>query len=393
MDDQPLDAMRRLRVMHVITHLDMGGAETVALGLTEALREHIDFSVFAVLQHAAPSAIGREMMDRLAGWGVPTRFGVRGRFKSGGVVVAAYALVRAIEAERPDVVHVHTEIPEITLALACLLSRRVRRTPLLRTVHNCELWIAWGGMGRWGTQRLAHGQAVAVSRHAAEADAAIATRTVRPVADVIYNGVARPPGSLQARGAGPVRVLFAARLVHQKGADLLPAILSAAHARTARRDVAVTIAGSGVLQEAVAQGLAGRLPGWDVRMTVPIDRLTERLADYDLVIAPSRFEGFGLLPAEVLLAGLPVVTTDAPGLDEVIPADYPYRAASEDIAALGAHLAAVIDDPAGARDVAARYGDDLAARFAPEVMASAYLARYRALSRSQGGTGKRGVAG
>jgi glycosyltransferase involved in cell wall biosynthesis len=381
----PTETARRPRVMHVITHLDMGGAETVALGLIDALRDRIDFSLFAVLRQAAAGAIGRDMAGRLDRWRVPYRFGVGGRFKSGGVIVAARALARAIAEQRPDVVHVHTEIPEMTLAVACLLSRRTRRTPLLRTVHNCELWIAWGGLGRWVTQRLAHGDAVAVSRHAAKADAAIETRTPRAPAAVLYNGVARPARVPSERN-GPVRVLFAGRLVHQKGADLLPAILSSAHARTARRDVAVVIAGSGVLHDAVEQGLA-RLDGWSVRLTPPIERLSERLADHDVVLAPSRFEGFGLLPAEVLLAGLPVVTTNAPGLDEVIPADYPFRAKVDDVTALGAHLAAVIDDPAGARQIAARYGDDLARQFDPEAMASAYLARYRALGRHMGGAG------
>lgn len=386
--DPPPDCpCRRLRVMHVITHLDMGGAETVALGLIGALRDRVDFSLFGVLRQASPSTVGRDMADRLGQWGVPCSFGVGGRFKSGGVFVAARALARTVAEQRPDVVHVHTEIPEMTLAVACLLSRRVRRTPVLRTVHNCELWIAWGSIGRWVTQRLAHGDAVAVSHHAAMADAAIATRTPRARASILYNGVARPPRMPPERTAGPVRLLYAGRLVHQKGADLLPAILIAAHARAARRDVLVTIAGSGILREAIEQSLAGELDGWTVRITPPIERLSERLSDHDVVFAPSRFEGFGLFQAEALLAGLPVVTTDAPGLNEVIPLDYPFRAAVDDVAALGAHLADVIDDPAGARKIVAHYGDCLAAQFDPEAMASAYLARYRALARGMGGTG------
>lgn len=388
-DPQPIAATRALRVMHVITHLDMGGAETVALGLIDALRAEVAFSLFAVLRQAVPSAIGRDMADRLARWGVPCRFGVGGRFKSGGVILAARSLARAVAEQRPDVIHVHTEIPEMTLAVASVLSRRVRRTPLLRTVHNSELWIAWGGLGRWVTQRLAHGEAVAVSRHAAEADAAIATRTPRPRPAILYNGVVAPPRVPAERGAGPVRLLFAGRLVHQKGADLLPAILAAAYARTTRRDVSVVIAGSGILRDAVERDLAGQVPGWDVRMIDPIERLSDRLAEHDVVLVPSRFEGFGLLPVEVLLTGLPVVTTNAPGLDEVIPANYPFKADPDDVAALGAQLASIIDDPDGARATVAPYGEELARRFSPQTMASAYLARYRALGSAPDGRGGR----
>ena len=384
-NDEPSQAAGapRLRVMHVITHLDMGGAENVALGLIDALRDRVEFSLFAVLRQSPLSKVGQDMVERLARWGVPFRFGTARGFKSGGVVFAARSLARAVAEQRPDLIHVHTEIPELTLAVAGLISRRVRRTPLLRTVHNSELWIAWGGIGRWVTQRLAKGDAVAVSRNAANADAAIVTRGRRPLADVIYNGVSPPAAFPIVREEGSVRLLFAGRLVHQKGADLLPAILREAHARTMRRDVVVTIAGSGAMRDAVAQGLAEGLEGWDVRMTVPIERLSERLQEYDAVLLPSRFEGFALLPLEVLMAGIALVTTDAPGLDEAIPADYPFKAPVDDVAGIGAQLSAVIDDPAAARETAARYGADLARSFSPEAMASAYLARYR----SRGDTG------
>lgn len=375
----PSAGSRRLRVLHVITHIDMGGAENVALGLIDGLRDRVDFALFAVLGEGGLSAVGRDMAARLDRWNVPYGFGTTNGFKSGGVIVAARALARMVAQQRPDVIHVHTEIPELTLAVAYLLSRRVRRVPLLRTVHNCELWIAWGGIGRWVTQRLARGEAVAVSCHAAASDAAIVTRTARPVPDVIYNGVTAPPVAARERSTGPLRLLFAGRLVHQKGADLLPAILAEAHARTMRRDVVVTIAGSGLLRDDVAAGLANRLTGWDVRLVDPIPHLSERLGDYDTVLVPSRFEGFGLLPAEVLLAGVPVVTTDAPGLNEVIPANYPFRAPVDDVPALGRLLAQVIDDPEAARTIAADHGRGLARRFSREAMVSAYGTRYRAL--------------
>ncbi len=367
------------RILHVITHLDMGGAENVALALIDGLRDRVDFALFAVMQDGSPGAVGRDMAARLAAWRVPVRFGTRRGFKSGGVLIAARELARAVDTFRPDLIHVHTEVPELTLAVARLLSRRVRRTRVLRTVHNSTLWIDWHRLGRWVTRRLAGGDAVAVSSHAANADAAIDAGIPRPRAAVVYNGVAPPVTTVAARHAdAPIRVLFAGRLVHQKGADLLPAILAEAHARTARRDVAVTIAGSGDMRDAVARGLDGRLDGWTVTMIGPIGGLAQRIAEYDVVLLPSRFEGFALLPLEVLMAGVPLVTTRAPGLDEAIPPDYPFHASPDDVTALGAVLAGVIDDPDAARSIAERHGAALAARFSPDGMASAYLSRYRA---------------
>jgi glycosyltransferase involved in cell wall biosynthesis len=385
---------RRPRVLHVITHLDMGGAETVALDLIDRLRDRADFALFAVMGSERRSAVGQDMAARLDRWRVPHITGTSRGFKSGGVVLAARALARTVTDVRPDVIHVHTEIPELTLAVATLLSRRVRRMPLLRTVHNCELWIDWGMIGRWVTARLDYGTAVAVSRNAARADAAIAVRRPR-VADVIYNGVARPaPAEQRASGDNrSAKVLFAGRLHQQKGADLLPAILADARTRTPRADVAVTIAGTGVLRDRVAAAAAADEAAWDVRLVDPIPNLAERLGDYDAVLLPSRFEGFGLLAAEALLAGVPAITTDAPGLDEVVPADYPFRAAVDDVPALAALLAQVIDDPAAAWRRVAPFRDVIAARFSPDTMASAYLARYRALAESGASNGAGGRAG
>jgi len=376
----PLPASpRKPRVLQVITKLDLGGAESVAIDLIGALRDEVDFAVFAVMALDEPSRVGRDMAARLAAWNVPFFAGTRGRFKSGGVVVAAANLARASRRFGADVVHLHTEVPELTCAVATVLSPGFRRRAILRTVHNCELWIDWGGIGRWVTGRLARGRAIAVSQAAADADKAIVTRASRPRAEVVPNGVAPRPLGPPKANASPFRLLFAARFVPAKGPDLLPAILKAAHARTSRRDVEVTIAGTGPLEEDLRRGLAGVAPGWSIAIVPPIEQLGARLGEWDGVLMPSRFEGLGLLAIEAFLAGVPLVATDAPGLDEVIAPDYPLRAAVDDVQSLGALVAAVIDEPERAAAWVAPLRDEMIGRFSSERMAAAYAAAYRSL--------------
>jgi glycosyltransferase involved in cell wall biosynthesis len=371
---------RRPRIMHVITHLDQGGAEGVAMQMIERLRDTIDFSLFAVIDHGALSSVGQDMAERLARWDVPVHFGTGRPFKSGGVVLAANALNRALRQTGAEMVHLHTEIPELTYAVAGCLSRRTRRLPVLRTVHNSQLWIDWHAIGRWVTNRLAGVKAVAVSRAAAAADAEIRTRKVRAPVSVIYNGVAARSGSGPERAPSPFRVLFAGRLVHQKGADLLPQIFSRAHGMTTRRDVEVIIAGNGALGAQLAIGLSSGLQDWRITFSPAIGRLSERLGEFDCVLLPSRFEGFALLPLEVLLAGVPLVTTNAPGLDEAIPPGYPLSAPVDDVKALARRLVAVIDDPETYRAIVANLRGDLARRFSPEAMTAAYAGLYARLT-------------
>ena len=149
------------RVLHVITKLDLGGAESVAIDLVGALHESVDFAVYGVMALDAPTRVGRDMADRLARWKVPFFAGATGHFKKGGVLVSAWRLARAVAKFRADVVHLHTEMPELTYAIATVLSPRLRNVQVLRTVHNCELWIDWAGTGRRVTQRLAGSTALA----------------------------------------------------------------------------------------------------------------------------------------------------------------------------------------------------------------------------------------
>jgi glycosyltransferase involved in cell wall biosynthesis len=70
-----------------------------------------------------------------------------------------------------------------------------------------------------------------------------------------------------------------------------------------------------------------------------------RLCDYDMLIQPSRYEGFGLTVAEGMAAGIPVVVSDIDGPMEVIgQGDYGYFFASDDPSSLAKTVETVIDD-------------------------------------------------
>ena len=120
------------------------------------------------------------------------------------------------------------------------------------------------------------------------------------------------------------------------------------------------------------QGLAG-LPG--VRRLPWVDRptLLALIAGARIVLAPSLAEGFGLMVAEAMAFGVPVLTSDQ-GATAEIAGGAAMLANPRDVGALAAALRALDTDPALRAGLRAK-GLRRAAMFSPD----AYAARLRAL--------------
>ncbi len=369
------------RVLHVVTHLDLGGAEEVAISLTERLSGQHHFTFFAV-EGVLDTPVGQAMHARLQALGVPVHSGTRLPIKAGGLLQAAARLAALLRREPFDVIHLHTEIPETTYALTF----PGRRAGVLRTVHNATLWPSriWTRIGRWVEGRLGQARAVAVSQASLAGLQDFRRRHgVPPLApdraEVVFNGVsALNPGRRERTAGAPPRLLFAARLELQKGADLLPDLLQRA-TRLHPTPAEVTVLGDGSLHAALRAWADGHHAPWTVTLAAPRPNLGAHLAEYDAVLMPSRFEGFGLLAAEALLAGTPVVAFDVPGLREVLSDGYPLLAPPEDTGAFAQVLALVLQAPEHHRDLVRPWGAGVKERFSPERMAARYGQTYDAL--------------
>ncbi len=196
------------------------------------------------------------------------------------------------------------------------------------------------------------------------------------------SAVSRQPSASGRLPASTNMVLFIGQLVPRKGYDLLaraiPAVLAAAPtARFVfvshnRRDEAE-------LQRLLAEGgVADRV---ELRGRVSEHEKRHLLRTAAVVVAPSRYEGFGIPLIEALAAGAPVVTTDVPAGNEVITHERtglltPYG----DVAALAAAIMRLLADRALAQRMAEAGRREVFARYGTDTIAAALEIEYRSLT-------------
>jgi glycosyltransferase involved in cell wall biosynthesis len=366
--------------MHCITRLGLGGAERVAFSLIRAMRDQVDFAVFTV-HGCGRDAVGPAMRDELQAMEIPWFKGTRVPMKAGGMMPGGFALARAIRSFRPDMVHFHSETPEACGAIMMMVPARARPV-IVRTIHNSIFWRYWPRIGRWCDRRLATAHIACVSEGARDEfvryrrDSGAGEPPAEPV--VIYNGVsvACQPPRAQPRSPSMRRVLFTGRFEYQKGADVLCRALPATTLPPNTLGE-LTLIGHGA-DESRLRAFAHNPPtNWKVEIRSTVPALADVFPDFDLLVMPSRFEGLGLVAIEATLAGLPVVITDAPGLRETLPNNYPWRAVPGDGASLARALTAALAETGRWAEIV-RAGQQFAqARFSPAAMREAYLQLYR----------------
>ena len=161
-----------------------------------------------------------------------------------------------------------------------------------------------------------------------------------------------PPGTDQAapsRGSsdGLVRLLAVGSIVRRKGYDVLIAALATLAdlpwrltiAGDLRRDPA---AATGLDADIIRHQLVGRVT---VLGAVSAERVAELYAEADLFVLASRFEGYGMVYAEAIMRGLPVVGTTAGAIPDTVPDGAGILVAPDDVTALALALRRLIESP------------------------------------------------
>jgi glycosyltransferase involved in cell wall biosynthesis len=236
---------------------------------------------------------------------------------------APWNALRLLREVKPDALHTHLFKADL---LGAALAARAGVPVLLSTKHNEDPYLLrapWRGLGRRAARRARRVVAIseAVARFVRGAldleagDVRVLRYGIEPPAPPI--GGARFRASLGIDAAAPLAVAVA-RLSRQKGLDVL--VEAAAILRGRNPEARIALVGRG--EEETALRDLVRTKGLDgtVRFAGFLPDPGPALDAADVVVLPSRWEGFGLAALEAMAAGRPVVASNAGGLPEVLGA-------------------------------------------------------------------------
>ena len=361
-----------MKVLHLHKLTGVSGSEGHLLALLPALRAAGIDARFLGLD--VPGSDAPRFYERLEETGVP-----HASVRCGPDLSPRMArdVIRAVRAERPDLLHTHLVHADVYGSIAA----RTTRTPFVSTRHNDDRYLLGPfryvdrGFARGARRLIAISDAVRRFLVAAGHDPRRLV-TIRYGLDEPSRAPSRPSPEEAGIPAGVPLALAVGRLIEQKDhATLLRAFA------LVQRDVPearLAILGSGPL-EAATRSLAAEL-GLAESVKLPgRTEIRDWLARANVFVHTSRWEGFGIVLLEAMLASLPVVATRVSAVPEVVAdGETGVLVEAGDVDGVARELGALLADPERARRFGAAGLARARADFSVARMVEETLAVYRA---------------
>lgn len=299
-------------IFHIITSLDIGGAERVALNISKMPDKGIKFHIVEIVR--GHSDFSENLIKEVSESNIMLHHGMYLPPKI-SIILFPVTFVFLYLRWKPSVIHIHTEIPDLSTFLFCkLFPFAYKKTKLIRTIHNNVLWNQWKRIGRH-VERFyqKHAVNIAISESVKNSYQKEWGVTEMPM---IHNGIEEvKQNGFDEIKEGAINILFAGRLNYQKGIEQLSQVVC--HFKNDMR-FKFFIIGSGEYSEHLHR-LFDNID--NVVLKEKVYGLSHYLASFDYLFLPSNFEGLALMPIEASFAQTPCIINNCLGLKDTLPED------------------------------------------------------------------------
>jgi glycosyltransferase involved in cell wall biosynthesis len=303
-------SMKKLRILHVIPNFGNGGAERLVVDLLQAT----DKDRFEVAAVSLYSESGSQRENEIKAKGIKAFY----LNKHLGLDLRIMPqLYRLFQDFRPDIVHTHRYAMRYTL-LAAFFSK----VPIqVHTVHSiAQKEVDWIG-------KLVHriafqsGAVLPVSISQAVANTVQAVYGSNIHSPVIYNGISTSRFYSHRKhdnkkSETDIVLLHIGRFAPEKNHLLL--IESFALAVKDYPNMQLWLIGDGLLRPAMERLVNEKCLSSAILFFGALPDVKDYLADCDLFILSSDWEGFGIVVAEAMAAGKPTIATCVDGVPELV---------------------------------------------------------------------------
>jgi lipopolysaccharide/colanic/teichoic acid biosynthesis glycosyltransferase/glycosyltransferase involved in cell wall biosynthesis len=362
-----------IHVMQVITKGEAGGAQTHVLELCRALQDRVRFSA-AIGDAGAGTPLGQSLSQ--LGIAVTALPSLGNSLKPLRLLAAVRDLLRVLRAQRPDVLHVHSAVAGVVARIA----GKISQTPVVYTVHGFGFkpqaprwqrlyaWWAEALLAAWTTRMIC------VSTHELTLSRRLPLQPER--VSVVANALADRPERAQPERS-PAGVVMVARMAPPKRQDLL--LQALAVLRDNGLQPATRLLGAGPLMDRLQQQL--RQSGLQhVTLKGDVDTVAQELAEHQVFVLLSDHEGLPISVIEAMRAGLAILASRLPGIEELIRHEQTGLLVENTPESVAMALGRLLQDAALRQRLGAAARAQYEVRFQPPLMATAVMRVYQEAS-------------
>lgn len=297
-----------MKILHVITDLNTGGAEKLMVDLLPVLRKR-GHEVELCLFNGSVTPFFRD----LESVGIKIHsFSEKNNYYNFGHIKRLINVSRSF-----DIIHTHNTAPQLFGAIASLFSKGKWITTEHTTTNHHRVWW-YKPIEKWMYRQYA--RVICIS-DAAKRSMQEVSGSDKPLVTVIPNGInvdnfkkAMPlDKSTINHDAGHKVILMVGRLSYQKDqATVIKAM------KLIPENVELWLAGYGETQEKLESLIQELNLGHRVHLLGMRTDVPSLLRAADIVVQSSHIEGFGLAAVEAMAAEVPVIASNVNGLAQVV---------------------------------------------------------------------------